>query len=74
MRIVWSRLAAAVMHRLRHRDAVSLDWLHDQDRRESRIEFHGVVPRWPIKKILNESALWNTHRLRVPQEDVRRWG
>lgn len=57
------------------KNRVSLRWLHEQDHRESRIEYHGVVPNWPIKKILNESGAWNRHRLRVvPQEEGRKWG
>lgn len=43
---------------------VSDQWLREQDRRESRIEFHGAVPRWPIKKLLNESPIWNANKLR----------
>lgn len=57
----WLRV---VLHRLRHPDAVSLDWLEHQDRRESRIEYHGAVPRWPMRKLLNESPLWNRAKLR----------
>ncbi len=46
------------------RNRVSLRWLRDQDHRESRIEFHGVCPKWPIKKVLNESPLWNRTKLK----------
>lgn len=43
---------------------VSARWLRAQDRRESRIEFHGAVPKWPMKKLLNESPIWNRNKLR----------
>lgn len=38
---------------------VSADWLKQQAQRESRVEYHGPAVRWPIKKILNASPLWN---------------
>lgn len=43
---------------------LSRAWLKEINRPSSRIEFHGVVPKWPIKKLLNENALWNTNKLR----------
>lgn len=57
-------MIAALWHRLTHRDAVSLDWLRDLDRKESRIVFEGVAITWPIQKFKNEHALWNTNKLR----------
>ncbi len=43
---------------------VSRRWLRDLDSREARIESHGVCWQWPVKKILNESPLWNRAKLR----------
>ena len=45
-------------------DRVSTAWLRQADQRESRIEFHGVSFAWPIRKITNESPIWNKYRLR----------
>jgi hypothetical protein len=46
-----------------HPDLVSSDWLRDLQRRE-REEFHGPRMQWPVKKIMNDSALWNREKLR----------
>ena len=43
---------------------VSADWLQNQQRRESRIEFHGVNIKFPIKKMINESPAMNRQRLK----------
>ena len=53
-----------ILRRLRHPNTVSVDWLRDQDRKESRIGFEGVAWKFPVKKILNDSSLWNTNKLR----------
>lgn len=51
--------------RLLHRpEILSAEWLKDQQRREQRIEFHSVPIRWPVKKLLNESSLWNREKLK----------
>jgi len=47
------------LFRWRRPDLVSATWLKEQQRRESRIEFHGVAIRWPIRKVLNDSPIWN---------------
>lgn len=44
--------------------AVSDHWLRAYDRRQERIEFHGVRIRFPIRKRLNEAAQFNRRRLR----------
>lgn len=40
-------------------DRVSHKWLRELDRKGDRIEFHGVTIMWPIRKVFNESAVWN---------------
>ena len=54
------RLAAL----FRRDDAVSQRWLKDQARQASRVEFHGVAIRWPIKKLVNDAGQFNRRRLR----------
>ena len=48
-------MIAALWRRLRHPDAVSLDWLREQDRRDNRVPSDGVAITWPINKLVNES-------------------
>lgn len=43
---------------------VSADWLKDHQRKDQRIEFHSAPFAWPIKKVLNESSIWNREKLR----------
>lgn len=40
-------------------DRVSRSWLRDLDRKGDRIEFHGVKIAFPIRKMLNDSPVWN---------------
>lgn len=44
-------------------DLVSETWLKEFQQRE-REEFHGPRMQWPVKKIMNDSALWNREKLR----------
>lgn len=57
-------MIAALWHRLRHRDAVSLEWLRDQDQKASRVVFEGVAITWPIQKFKNEHPLYQRAKLR----------
>lgn len=43
---------------------VSSAWLRDQARidAEDRNSFHGPSWRFPVKKLLNDSAIWNRHQ------------
>ncbi len=55
---------ASAIHRAYWSTRVRESWLRDLDRRESRNDFHGVSIRWPINKVANEQARFNTYRLR----------
>lgn len=50
--------------RRRRRDVVSLGWLREQQRRESRVEYQGVAIRFPIEKLKDGAALWQTRKLK----------
>jgi hypothetical protein len=52
-------------------DPMPESWLFDQARRESRIEHHSPRMQWPVKKILNDSPLWNRHKLAREREERR---
>ncbi len=43
---------------------MSREWLKAHSQRESRIEFHGVQIRFPIRKALNELGWINRIKLR----------
>jgi hypothetical protein len=45
---------------------VSAAWLRAQDARdaEARNSFEGPAWKWPVKKLLNESPIWNRERQR----------
>ena len=43
---------------------VSRAWIWEQERREDRAGFEGVSIRWPIKKLVNESPVWNREKLK----------
>ena len=43
---------------------VSVKWLYEQDVTDSREPFEGVSIRWPIKKLINESPIWNREKLK----------
>ena len=46
-------------------DAVSARWLANHARQTvPRVTYQGPRWQWPVKKTINESALWNTRRLR----------
>ena len=45
-------------------ERVSRSWLRRHDQAQTRVEFHGVRMQWPVKKLINESARMNRHRLR----------
>lgn len=45
-------------------DRVSAIWLAEHAHRGDRIEFHGVNIRFPIRKLINEAAPFNTRTLR----------
>lgn len=45
--------------------SVSSEWLRDQERQSSRVEFVGVRWAWPVKKQANESGRWNAKRLKA---------
>lgn len=48
----------------RRSDRVSLEWLRNQDRRESRIDFQSAQWRFPVRKLINEAANMNRYRLK----------
>lgn len=57
----WRRLC------IREKADFSEAWRRDLARRGDRIEFHGVSIKWPIRKLLNESPLWNRAKERKPR-------
>jgi hypothetical protein len=48
----------------RQQQGMSGAWLREVDRKEARVEFQGVGFKWPINKVINESASFNARRLR----------
>ena len=58
LRAIWHRLTAD------RPLAVSESWLRDQERRSTRVEFVGVRWSWPINKLRNDAAKWNTAKLK----------
>lgn len=49
---------------VRREDRVSQAWLDAAGRREARIEWHSAPMQWPVKKLHNESPIWNRAKLR----------
>lgn len=48
----------------RRSDRVSDRWLKEADRTESTRGIDSVVWRWPVQKLINESACFQTTRLK----------
>jgi hypothetical protein len=48
----------------RRDDRLSDRWLRDHQRSMTRIDFHSAPMQWPIKKLHNESPIWNRAKLR----------
>lgn len=63
--IVGSGSVVAMAWRWRRRDpsTMSSQWLQDR-LRETRVAYDGPPLRFPVRKLLNESALYNTAKLR----------
>lgn len=51
--------------------AVSAAWLRAQAQRESRVEHHSPRMQWPVKKLLNESALYQRWKMDREREERR---
>jgi hypothetical protein len=50
---------------------VSAMWLRQQAQRESRVEHHSPRMQWPVKKIVNESPLYQRWKMAREREDRR---
>jgi hypothetical protein len=58
-----SLIAAGLwLHRRWTADRVSSEWMQEQLRKSSRIDFQGVRISFPIKKLLNDSPLYTRHQ------------
>jgi hypothetical protein len=58
------------LFRREREEVMSAAWL-EKHRASSQIDYEGVAIKWPIRKLTNESPMWNAQKLKQERRAVR---